>query len=103
MKTLLFLTFVFTSQIVSAQVSPPKVKQDSLHRADSLARRKADSTRISQSSPLFIKKNNQATPLQPMGTLEPEKKIQSQYTYDSDGRVSGGQSTIKLGKKKKKN
>lgn len=103
MKTLLFFVFVFAYQIVSAQVPPPKAKQDSLHRADSIARRKADSTRIAQSSPLFIKKNKQATPLQPMGTIEPEKKIQSQYTYENDGRVSGGKSTIKLGKKKKKN
>ncbi len=101
MKNLLIILPLFASASVFAQEGPEKAKQDSLHRADSIAQWKADSTRISNSSPLLRNKNQQGSTIQPIGPNNPEKKVKSDYTYDSDGRITGGNTNLTIKKKKK--
>jgi len=91
----LMLLFVFTclSVIVFAQ------KQDENVKKDSIANWKRDSTRIANSSPVKLQnQNSQKTNL----NVPANKRQRSEYTYDKDGRIIGGSTTITTGKGKKK-
>lgn len=97
-----FLTLSLTlTTLVAFGQSEEKPKRDSLHRADSIARWKADSTRIANSSPLRMNTKQNSYKIE-TGSVPAEKKVKSDYVYDKDGRVSGGNTTLQLNKSKKK-
>ncbi|MBX2957951.1 MAG: hypothetical protein KF846_17425 [Cyclobacteriaceae bacterium] len=101
MKTTTLLIFLVLSALVAFGQSGEKPKSDSVHRADSIARWKADSTRIANSSPMRM--NSKQNPYKvETGSIPAEKKVKSDYVYDKDGRASGGNTTLQLNKSKKK-
>lgn len=74
--------------------------QDSVFRADSLQRRKLDSARMQ--SPLFKKQADQKPSSMHYGLPDQNKKVHSQYQYTQDGQIMGGNTTLQVGKPKKK-
>ena len=97
MKTrYIFFMLLFTVCVAKAQTDqtdPAKAKQDSIAKA------KKDSTQIANSSPMRL--NNSATKKAELN-LPPAKRQRSQYTYDKEGRLTGGSTTIMESKPKKK-
>jgi len=75
-------------------------QQDSVFRADSLQRKRLDSAR--QQSPLFRKQNEQRPASMQYGLPDQNKKVNSQYQYTKDGQIMGGNTTLQVGKPKKK-
>ena len=94
--TLLFI-FVCFSVCVQAQ------QQDETIKKDSIANWKRDSARIANTSPMKLQNQNSQ---KPNLNVPANKRQRSEYTYDKDGRIIGGSTTIlenKNKKKKKKN
>ncbi len=89
--TILILALSANAQNNSAE--KVKAKQDSITQA------KKDSTQIANSSPMRV--NNSAAKKAELN-LPPAKRQRSQYTYDKEGRVTGGSTTIMESKPKKK-
>jgi len=103
MKTLFGIhTIMLVTHLSFSQAVESKPKSDSVHRADSIARWKADSIRISNSSPLRMNNAKQNSPALQTGGNPAEKKVKSEYVYDKDGRVTGGNTSLQLNKSKKK-
>jgi hypothetical protein len=89
----LFLFIVVSANAQTEKSDPVKTKQDSLAKA------KKDSAQIANSSPMRV--NNSATKKAELN-LPPAKRQRSQYTYDKEGRITGGSTTIMESKPKKK-
>ena len=90
---MLLLVFVCLSEIVIAQ------KQDENIKKDSIENWKKDSARIANSSPMKLQnQNSQKTNL----NVPANKRQRSEYTYDKDGRIIGGSTTLTPAKEKKK-
>ena len=97
-RLMLLFSFICISLYTQAQ------QQDETVKKDSIANWKRDSARIANTSPMKLQnQNTQKTNL----NVPANKQQRSQYTYDKDGRIIGGSTTITSGKgkgkKKKKN
>ncbi|HRJ30129.1 MAG TPA: hypothetical protein PLV21_17900 [Cyclobacteriaceae bacterium] len=101
MKPWYILLLIALSTPALSQANESKPKSDSVHRADSIARWKADSTRIANSSPLRMNAKQNSHKIE-TGSIPAEKKVKSEYTYDKDGRVTGGNTSLQLNKSKKR-
>lgn len=99
MKALLIIII----SILSFQAVCAQAKKDSTLRADSVKRIPNDSsTRVNPLSPMYQKQQS----VNLKSTSKEPKKVSSSYQYAPDGRVTGGNTSLQLGKpskRKKKN
>ncbi len=95
--TLLFLISSYC--MIYAQAVKPLPKKDSIAKADSVQRWKADSARISGQSPVRMNKSTQPVPS--VNNPYQDKKLRSEYTYDQHGRITGGNTKVEFKNKKK--
>lgn len=102
MKIAFLFLFSLMFSLVALGQAEDKLRRDSLHRADSIARWKADSIRISNSSPVRINNTKQNSPVLQTGPTPTDKKVKSNYILDNDGRVTGGNTSLELNKSKRK-
>lgn len=88
--------------VLSFHSAYAQAKKDSTLRADSARRISYDSTRVNPLSPMYQKQQG----VNLKSTSNDPKKVSSSYQYAPDGRVTGGNTSLQLGKpskRKKKN
>lgn len=97
MKTLYIISLCLICLSGAAQVSP---KKDSVQQMDTIQQWKADSARLSNSSPVRMNNPKNQSYWKPSATT-PAGKVNSSYTYDANGNITGGSTRWELKKKKK--